>query len=239
VRNHWLILLSLSTTAAAYQPAIPVQSASDIFDRSRAVYAQLTSYSDAGRVDVEYGTTSVDHHTFLTRFSRAPRRFLLDFTKEGGDRYVIWGDPDAFHTWWKTTGVVTDYPNPNNVPALNASRNAGNTTQKIPALLYAKAPLLSDFAYLSDITDGGTEVVGTHRCHRIDATAHEEYGTGHQVNARHMSIFIDTQSLLIVRVVEEWTPLPGSRQRTITTYEPAANPALDEARFAFRPPQGK
>ena len=36
--------------------------------------------------------------------------------------------------------------------------------------------------------------------------------------------------------VEEWKPLPGQINRRTTTFQPVANPALDESRFRFVPP---
>jgi outer membrane lipoprotein-sorting protein len=216
----------------------PLLAADDVLQRSRTVYAELKSYADTGTVVNEYGTDSTDRHTFLTRFTRAPRHFYLEFNKQGGDRFVIWGDPDAFHTWWKTTGDRYDYPNPNNAPAISQSgRPTGATANKIPTLLYAKAPLLSDFANVSDAAVDGSEEVGGHRCARVLGTTRDVYGaTGKEVNVRKITLWIDSESLLIRKVIEEWKAMPGQRNRTITTYEPQANPAIDEAKFAFSPP---
>src|SRR5579864_5992610 len=97
------------------------QNAEDVLQKARDTYAQMKSYADAGVVLYEYGTSSVDRHTFSTAFNRNPRHLLLDFHKQAGDQYVIWADPDAFFTWWKTTGQRTDYPNPNNTPAISTS----------------------------------------------------------------------------------------------------------------------
>src|SRR5262245_18596618 len=74
------------------------QSAGEILQKARDIYAQLKSYSDAGVVLNQYGVSSEDKHSFSTLFIRTPRHVLLDFHKQGGDRYVIWADPDAFHT---------------------------------------------------------------------------------------------------------------------------------------------
>jgi hypothetical protein len=63
--------------------------------------------------------------------------------------------------------------------------------------------------------------------------------TGKEVNVHKMTIWIDTESLLIRKVLEEWKPLPGQRSRHITTYEPRANGPLDDAKLAFSPPEGK
>jgi hypothetical protein len=40
-------------------------------------------------------------------------------------------------------------------------------------------------------------------------------------------------------VLEEWKTLPGNRSRTITTFEPKANPSLEDSRFKFAPPEPK
>lgn len=240
--RHRLFAFAVLGGAAALLAAAPVRpllAADDVMQRSRAVYAQLQSYADTGTVVNEYGSDATDRHTFVTRFNRAPRRFYLEFNKQGGDRFVIWGDPDAYHTWWKTTGQEYDYPNPNNAPALSQSgRNTGGASTKIPTLLYAKAALLSDFSNFTDGELDGDEAVNGHRCHRILGTTRDVYqATGKEVNVRKFTVWIDAESLLIRKVVEEAKALPGERNRTITTFEPQANPTIDEAKFRFTPPE--
>src|SRR5438477_116161 len=112
------VVAAISAAAWIAGSIVPrLTAADDILQRSRAMYGDLRSYADTGVVLEEYGSSSKDRHTFATNFSRTPRRFFFDFRKDGGDRYVVWGDPEAFHTWWKTTGVEEDYPNPNNIAA--------------------------------------------------------------------------------------------------------------------------
>src|SRR5438128_768687 len=112
-----LLLLMLALFSVS-----PSAATDDVLARSQAMYAALNSYADTGLVLNELGPVSTaikERHTFTTYFSRTPRGFYFEFRKESGDRYVIWGDPEAFHTWWKTTGVKDDYPNPNNVGAFS------------------------------------------------------------------------------------------------------------------------
>jgi outer membrane lipoprotein-sorting protein len=232
-------VIAVMTNAAAdsspeWQPSNP----DDLFQRSRAVYAELRSYADTGSVTVEYGTSSTDRHTFATSFIRTPRHFLLDFNNQTGDRYVVWGNPDAFHTWWKATNQRFDYPNPSNTPAISQSgRNTSGVVLKVPTLLYAKAALGSDFANLAGLSATGSEIVGGRQCHRLTGKTSDTYGaSAREVNARTMTVSIDAESLLIRKVVEEWPALPGQRNRTITTYQPQANPTLDPSRISFTPP---
>jgi len=211
------------------------QNADEIVQKMRDAYGVLNSYSDSAVIVREYGAT--DRHTFDTFFSRSPRHFLLDFHKQGGDRYVVWGDPDAFHTWWKTTMQTTDYPNPNNTAAITLS---GPPTQdaiaKIPTLLYSKANLGGDFANFADSKLDGNEDIGGHACYRIAGKASDMYSaTGKEVNIRKVVLWIDKQSFLLRQVREEWPPLGGTSTRVTTTYEPQANPPIEPAKFKFAP----
>jgi hypothetical protein len=211
------------------------ESADEILRKSRATYAELKSYSDTGVVRVAYGTSSEDQHTFTTSFNRVPRHFLFEFRKQGGDRYIVWGDPEAFHTWWKTTDAQYDYPNPNNAAAISGSgQNTSGVVLKIPTLLYAKAPLGGDFNNFVDVALDGTEMVAGRSCYRLVGRVSDVYGaTGKEVNVRRMTVWIDTDSSLIRQIREESKALPGQRSWTITTYQPKANPAIDAARFTF------
>lgn len=210
-------------------------AADDLMQRARATYAALRSYADTGVVIHEYGASATDQFKFATRFTRAPRHFYLEL--EGG-RYVIWADPGAFHTWWRDTGLQTDYPNPNNSPAITQSgQQARGVNDKIPTLLYTSAALGGSFVNFSDRVVDGTETLSGHACQRISGTARDVYGaTGRESNVRKMTVWIDLESLLIRKVLEEWKPLPGQRSRMTTLFEPQANPTIDESRYRFTPP---
>ena len=235
-----LVLCAMLGPRYGFRATATVSSAEDILDRSRAMYAGLNSYSDTGVVVNEFGTSSKERHTFTTYFSRAPRGFYFDFHKENGDRYVIWGDPQAFHTWWKTTGVKDDYPNPNNTGAFGtADPHTLGSVMKIPTLLYSKASLQGAFTNFTDAVMDGTEEIGGHRCNRVVGRARDIYGgTGHESNVRTMTIWIDAESLLIRKVVEvPKDVLLGHIDRVTTTLEPQGNPKLDESHFQFTPPK--
>ena len=213
------------------------QSADQILQKMRETYGAMKSYADTGVIVNEYGAT--DRHTFSTYFNRTPRHFLLDFRKQGGDQYVIWADPDGFHTWWKTTTQQTDYPNPNNAPAISLSgQNTRSAALKAPALLYSKVNLGGDFNNFADVTLDGTEDIAGHRCYRLVGRASDTYATtAKEVNIRKMTVFIDAASSLLRQVREEWKAAGGGFNRLSTTYQPQANVAVEEARFKFVPPQ--
>ncbi len=218
------------------RPVIYAQSADEILQKMRATYADMKSYADTGVIVQEYGNT--DRHTFSTYFIRSPRHFFLDFRKLGGDRYVIWADANAFHTWWKVTGQQTDYANPNNAPAISQSGlNTKNSALKVPALLYPKVDLGGDFNNYLDVSLDGTEDIGGHRCYRLVGRASDTYSaTKKEVNVRKMTVWIDVDLSLVRQVREEWKTVPGSMNRTTTTYQPQANASIDDAKFKFTPP---
>jgi outer membrane lipoprotein-sorting protein len=214
------------------------QNAESILQKTRDTYVALKSYADSGVIVSDYGSSSQDKHTFSTLFNRAPRHFLLDFHKQGGGRLVIWGDTDAFHTWWQATGQQYDYPNPNNTPAISLSgQNTGGAAMKIPTLLYGKSNLAAEMLNIANPLLDGDEDVGGRRCHRVVGRASDTYGaTGREVNIHKVTVWIDAESFLVRKMLEEWKPLPGQRSRVTTSYEPRANPTLEEEKFKFRPP---
>jgi hypothetical protein len=240
-RRLLAVAIALAATMGATPPrsmhaAAQAPPVDKILADMRKVYADLTAYADTGEVISEYGTGSTDRFTFTTYFNRVPRGFLLDFRK-GQDQYVIWGDPDAFHSWWKATSQQYDYPNPNNSGALTGSpRNTLNTAQKIPTLIYAKADLGGDFSRFTSPTAAADEDVNSHRCHRLNGEIYDSYGaTGRRSNTRQMTVWIDVESSLIRKVLEEAQALPGQRSRVTWVYDPQANPTIDPAKFRFTP----
>jgi outer membrane lipoprotein-sorting protein len=238
------ILAACAGVALCAAAAQAAETAETILQRSRAMYGDLSSYSDTGVVLQEYGpagSPGKGKHTFATYFKRAPRHFLFDFHKEGGDEFVIWGDPDAFHTWWKTTGAQGDYPNPNNLPAFNLSdfQTTGSAT-KIPVLLYPKAALVGSLSHFADAVMDGTEDIGGHPCYRLAGRTNDVYGqTGKEVGFRKMTIWIATDTLLIRQTREESKASPGQINRVTLTFDPKANPALEDGRFKFVPPESQ
>ena len=223
----------VAVTSAAQAP-----TADKILESVRAKYGSLNSYSDTGEVINEFGTSSKETHKFTTLFNRAPRAYLLDFTKQSGERFVIWGDPDAFHNWWSAINGRTDYPNPNNTGVFTgADVHTIGVAMKVSSLLYPKANLQGSFTNYREITVDGTENISGHNCYRLVGTAVDIYGaTGRESNLRKMTVWVDADSMLIRKVVEEWKPLPGQVSRNTTLYEPIANPAIDASRFKFTPP---
>ena len=238
IRNKSIVVVALLLLALTAFSARPGPANDDVLARCREMYAGLRSYADTGVVINEFGVSSKEQHAFTTNFNRAPRGFYFEFKKAAGDRYVIWGDLEAFHTWWKTTAGRFDYPNPSNTGAfIGAEAQTFGASAKIPPLLYSKANLPNAFANFTDAVLDGEEDVGGHRCKRLVGTARDVYAaTGREVNVRKMTVWIDAESLLIRKIVEEWKPLPGQVSRHTTVFEPQANPSPDGSKFKFTPP---
>lgn len=215
------------------------ESPAAILEHVRSAYGALSSYSDSGTVLYEYAPTAHDEHKFSTAFNRNPRHFLLDFRKGSGDRIVITGDPDAFHTWWRTTGQVADFPNPKNTGAITLNEFPTNAVStKVPSLLYAKANLPGAFQYFVPERDAGIEPCGEKKCHRLEGGTSDQYvGTGKQVNSRKLTVWIETDTYLVRKVIEDAPSPPGTLNRTTTSFIPQANPQLADEVFKFTPPQ--
>lgn len=236
--RHPANIMATLAAVAFLASAAFAQSADSILQKTRDVYVQMASYADTGVVVYEYGASGEDRHAFSTGFSRSPRRLLLQFHKQGGDEYVIWGDPGAFHTWWKMTGQQTDYPNPNNTPAISMSgQPTAQVALKVPTLLFGKSNLAAAMLNLADPVLDGTEDFHGHRCYRVTGRASDTYAaTQREVNVHKATVWIDADTYLVRQMLEEWKPLPGQRSRTTTIFDPQGNPKLDDAKLKFTPP---
>jgi hypothetical protein len=227
--------------SGARQTDAAAPAAQDVLQRSRAIYAGLQTYADSGKVIVEVpGLT--EQHGFVTQY-KTPRSFYFDFRKSAdSDRYVIWSDADAFHTWWRQTGVQEDFPKGSGANAFNqADFLTIGAGVMIPSLIFAQAGLPGPFEHTADLELQGTEMIGKHSCYKLAGTTRDIYtATGREVNVRKLIVWIDVESLLIRQVVTaapEGTP-DDQFSRTTTTVEPRANSALSEATMKFIPPGG-
>lgn len=234
-----LVLLSASLTSPASPPGND-----DVLAKSKAAYAHLKSYSDTGTVDQDFGPPNGrahERHTFKT-FYRGPRHFYFDFVKSRSvDRWVAWSNDDnTLHIWWKTNPREETYPKGKwQVPLLiGGSQTIGSLTQLFP-FFFPDDKLFGTLTELGDTTPAGKEVLNGHDCFKIKGTARSVYqGTGHVVNIRPVTVWIDAQTFLVRRVFEDTAQgaAPGWIQRTTTTFEPQPNPALTDAQFQFKPP---
>jgi len=241
MKLHVSALLTVAAAASIGPVVTRLSAGDDVMTRVRAMYAALHSYSDTGVVLKQYAT-SQERHTFATSY-KAPRLFHFDFQKDGGDRFVIWSDEKAFHSWWKSTGVQEDYPRGQGMNAfLAAEYITAGSGLKIPALLFSGSGLQGAFANFAHPTLDGTEQIGGRKCYRLVGTAKDVYaGTKREVNVRQMTVWVDTESLLIRKVVEESPKgtTAATMVRTTTTFEPQANPSLEDSRFPFVAPVAK
>jgi outer membrane lipoprotein-sorting protein len=231
--------------AAAFAAPLVAQSDSDVLARTRAAYKALKAYSDTGTVDVEFGPAAAplrERHTFRTLY-RAPRHFYFEFNEDqraGGERFVVWSDADAFHTWWSTTGLENSYPKGQGAAAfaLGAVPTKNALLQMAP-LLFQEAGLTGTLTEFTEAAVAGTEDGGGRASQKLTGIARSVYpATGHVTNVRQTTVWIDAATGLVRKVFEDTprgTPA-GTVGRTTTTFEPVANPALDDTRFRFTAP---
>ena len=224
-------------------PASPTLATEDLLARSRVLYGSLRSYADAGTVDVEFGPTGAvvrERHTFNTYY-RAPRHFYFDFTKHlNADRFVVWGNDEGFHTWWRATGVESAYPRGQGTTAfVTGALPTRNALLQIAPLLFSGAGLAGTLTEFVDSSAAGSEVVNGRQCHRLTGVARSVYpATGRVTNERNTTVWIDVETLLVRKIFED-TPRGtpgGSINRVTTTFEPLLNPSVEDARFTFVPP---
>lgn len=232
--------------AAREASAASRRRAEDLWTRTRATYAALQGYADTGAVEVAFGSAadpSRERHTFRTNV-RKPRLFFFDFVKQGdADRVVVWSDQQAFHGWWKTTGVETDYPKGSGSTAFVTSTfpTRGSIVMIAP-LIFPGAGLVGTTTEFGEPTDGGLETIDGHACHKLVGVARSVYpATGKVTNIRKTTIWVDAQSFLIRKVFEDSPKgtVGGHVGTTTTFFRPHANPVLTDAQFTFTPPESQ
>ena len=230
-----LVLCAMPGPHPGLRAAAGPPTAEDILERSRAKYASLKSYSDSGTVLTQYHST-VEQHAFTTYY-RAPRYFFLEFRKnpkESKERYVIWcPDGEDFQDWWSTTGNTSHHGRNPSVFALASYPTKGSALQ-IPPLLFPRAAMRGPISDLSKYRVAGTEDVNGRPCYKLVGELALAYKTGAVTDAHPTMVWIDVETLLVLKVFED-ASTTGSLSTTTTTFEPQANPDLDDSRFRFTP----
>jgi len=104
--------------------------------------------------------------------------------------------------------------------------------------LYSKASLSGALARFAPTSVESTEPIAGQPCYRLGGKTNDLYGeSGKQVNIRNLTVWIDTKTYLVRRVLEESPAAPGMLDRTTTTFDPKANPAIADDSFKFSPPK--
>ena len=232
------------------QPALP-----DVLKNSIAYYATLASYADTGTVSVDTGGT-VTEARLTTYFRRPTRDLFFDYqvlssttvsTKHKIDmsvyRTVLWmfkGNMQKYDRYSGSHEIV----NPDNGGQVRALQGTSHGTSgssiMIPSLLYAQARLPSAILQIEEAKPAGVEDIRGRRCHKVTGVAAAYYPSGQRTGVRPVTVWIDTATQLIRRVLEDTPEGYGDGRATLRItfdYEPQANPAIDDSKFQFTVPK--
>jgi hypothetical protein len=249
-----LAFMLLATVAPASGLAQPAAELPDVLKNTIKFYSTLTSYSDTGTVRTETAGTD-DDARFSTHFRRATRDLYFDYqslksitrsTKFAIDlssyRHVIWMFKGEMQTYDFRTDSheVVNPDNGGQVRALqNANYGSRGVSILVPSLIYSQSRLPSAVLQIEEAQLAGTEDLDGHRCHKIIGVAAAYYPSGQRTNVRAVTLWIDAQTQLIRRVFED-TPKgypAGGVMRLTITFQPQANPTIDDAKFQFKVPE--
>jgi outer membrane lipoprotein-sorting protein len=234
---------------AVLESSASLRAHDDPLARSRATYAALRTYSDTGIIVTETklpdGPAVVERHTFATYY-RAPRSFYFEFTKDpkvAKERFVVWSDAEAFHTWWSTTGVENAYPKGTGASAFAlADYPTKGAVLQVPPLLFAQSGLKGALSNVVDASASGIEEIEGRRCHKLVGLTRDIYTqTEKEVKVRRATVWVDADTWLVRRILEDTprgTPL-GTVMRVTTTFDPRANPTIDDRQFRFEVPSSQ
>jgi len=222
----------------------PSAEGARLLDEALRQYGTLRSYSDTVTVITEDGprvATIVERHKIRTHY-RAPRQFFFQFDEDpraGAERFVIWCDGGDFNSWWSTTRVHEVYTNGRGTVAfaLGGPPTRGSTLFMAP-LLFPKAQMKGPLVNLHAARLAGTETLGSHQTHRIEAEERSAYANGNGAQVRRTTLWLDVESRLLRKVVQE-TPdnsVGFATSRITLLIEPDVTEITDPARFRFTVP---
>jgi hypothetical protein len=159
-----------------------------------------------------------------------------------GKQEVLWLVNGDLQTYERdgSYAMHKTYPRGTNQPAVLAMAKAGtyDAITLIPSLLFRKAKLVGPLQEIVEISLAGTEPVGGHPCHKLVGIAQSVYPSGAITNVRPITVWIDTQTLLIRKVFTDTPknyPLNAIARYTWTV-DPVPNPKLDDGKFQFTIP---
>jgi outer membrane lipoprotein-sorting protein len=247
------------TSAAGPMPSdyAARRAAEDLLAKSVAAYDGLTSYADSGTAMSESAATFQISH-FRTYLRRPPLSFYFEWgrrvdinTKRQSDSLSMPGKQQVF---WLVNGDLQiftrdgsymthkTYPRGSSDQAAALGLGKSGTMDAItliPSLLFQKAKLVGPLQEIAEISLAGTEPVGGHPCHKLVGIAQSVYPSGAITNVRPITVWIDTQTLMIRKVFTDTPknyPLNGIARYTWTV-DPVPNPELDDSKFQFTVPE--
>lgn len=231
-------------TSAQSKPALP-----EVLKKTIAYYGTLTSYSDTGTVLEDGGGVGAEAR-FTTYFRRTSRDLYFDYqplwSRSGGlkfddtkHRTVIWMVKNQMEKYQQLPRVheVIDPQNGGQVRALqSANYQTKGASIMIASLLYSQAGLPSTLRQIDEAEVVGMEAINNRRCHKITGVAAAYYPSGQRTSVRPVTVWIDVETQLIRRIFEDSPKGYGGVLRYTFTFEPQANPAIDDVRFQFKAP---
>jgi len=248
-----VILLALFVAT----PAAPVAQSGaggfdvkDVLARMKAAYLALNSYADTGTVVQDNGGFA-EHAQFKTFYTKAPRNLFIEyrhlgsvyksgFRIPGTYRLVFWMQNGELEKW-DQTGLHESYPSDGGgqVNALKSTSYGSNgITILIPSLVYTKANLATPIQAMEEPTAAGYEAIGARRHLKVMGVERWRYPSGQITGVRPISIWIDAETYLIRKIVEDTGKgaAIGTVDRRTITFEPQVNPKLDPSVFNFKIP---
>ena len=210
-----------------------------------AHYATLTSYADTGTVSEEIAGM-IHESSVRTYFRRATRDFYFDYhphrtryprlnghtADTSGNRLVLWmlgGRMESYSFYFKRHTVVGAEQQTSALK--DGIPYTAGTSVLIPSLLYAKGRLPGTLLQLETAAVAGSDTVDGHRCHKVTGEAAEYYPSGRRTNVRQVTLWIDADTKLVRRLVEEKQTSDGTPHRLTVTLDPSANPTLLDETF--------
>jgi outer membrane lipoprotein-sorting protein len=248
----WAVAALVAGPDSAAEARRAAFEANDVLAKMRAAYEKLTSYADSGTVlDASSGYT--ERATFRILYTKDPSNLLIDFRSIGSEydtgirvpndqRIVLWMEKGELQTWSTVSQRHETYPAAGG-QQVNAVQGADVFTRGIsvlvPSHLYSKSGMASAVQATEDAEADGFETVNGRKCYRLLGVERWRYPSGQETGVRAITIWVDAETYLILKVFED-TPKGYPRNQIshrTTTIKPRANPKLAPALFRYTVPE--
>jgi outer membrane lipoprotein-sorting protein len=211
-------------------------TANEVLKRMTAAYARCRSYSDSGVMlttfrgegqhasQRRFETYFVRDGGFRFEYTEVPSGTMLSRLIAHEERAVVWGDNHQAHQWWS---IDESGPSESSLDMAIARFTgvSGGTSTTVPRLLLPQSVGTVSLADLDWSADVHVETTAQRACFKLDGRR----------GADEIAVWIDRDSYVLRRVLENSALSGATKVEKVTVYEPSIDTAIDPVKFSFQP----
>jgi hypothetical protein len=215
--------------------------AQQLMTRVWASYACCHSYMDEGEVSIVF-VTGDERRTVTRPFSTVfvrPSDFRFEFRDRYRDdlpwnRHIVWQSGKSVLTWWHIRPDVVSKPTLSRALGGAAGVSGGSAT-RIPSLLMPDTLNGTGFSSFTHWKVMGEETMGNATAYKVHGIGSSYEGQDGRLHKRELTLWIDTQTLLILQTFAT-RQFEDFETENTKTYRPQMNIAVPPHKLHFSAP---